>query len=167
MKTFVSCIVLLLLLWINYRYITRIYEAFHPNETQYTYCIDTQGRPYYIGKQNKLTVPPPSKGLFTSVTKVTEDLDPFHSTPLCSKPQNQVNPSYFNDNKVIDYKKNTYVPPVNPWDTQASPTDDSSILYKDKYYESQFLKYHNDIREPEVKMRKRFQIPLSPSKVQR
>ena len=42
MKTFVSCIVLLLLLWINYRYITRIYEAFHPNETQYGQLIDTQ-----------------------------------------------------------------------------------------------------------------------------
>ena len=166
MNTFVSCIILLLLLWINYQYVTRIYEPF-PNETQFIFCNDTQGRPYYVETENKLTVPPPSKGLFTSATKVKEDLDPFHSTPLCSKSQNQENQPYFNDNKVIDYKKNTYIDPVDPWDTHASPTDDSTVIYKDKYYESQFIKYHNDIREPEIKLRKRFQIPLSPSKVQR
>jgi hypothetical protein len=124
-----------------------------PNEKQFQYCEDTKGRPYYGIVSNILEGPPPRIGIFTQLKNNPIILDNYHKTPICPKPKDIPIQSYFNDNKIIDYKNNQWSGPINPFDPYTKPTDDHLIMYPNSHIESNFLNYHKRIRQPQMKSR--------------
>jgi len=134
------------------------YSNQRPNETQFRYCNDKKGRPYYGIVSNILQGPPMRQGIYTSMKRNLIDYDSYNSTPLCSVQTDNTVMSYFNDNKVIDYKQNKWNSITDPWDTYSSPTDDHSITYRSKFHEKNFMDYHTKIRKPSISMRQKHVI---------
>ena len=149
-------------------YIHPIIEGlFIPNETQYVIYDNVSDKGSgYVPLTNRID----SKhtGFFTSIHKqndtslkklgLRED-NPiiYNKAPIGLQPFLFNAPNYFNDNKVIDYEKNTWDSPLNPLYSYASPDNKDSILYltQDKTIRNDFINEHK-INEKEIKSRSAF-----------
>ena len=153
-------VLLLSLLVIIYYYNKSLKEPYsnqRPNETQFRHCNDKKGRPYYGIVSNVLQEPSQRQGIYTSMKRIPIDYDSYNSSPMCSQAlkTDRVEPAYFNDNKVIDYKKNSWNNIIDPWDTYSSPTDNHSLIYEGDYHEKNFKDYHTKIRKPGIALRQK------------
>jgi hypothetical protein len=132
-----------------------------PNENQYTYC--SLNKNHHYGIASNVLKPPKRDGMYTQLKNDTIVYDPLHKPPYCDSLINsdtnihQTKP-YFNDNKVIDHKKNTWQEPIDPFYPYAKPDDDHVILYKDKKIEKMFIDHHKKVRQPNIYNRRQLSI---------
>lgn len=127
-------------------------EGFTPNEFQFSICTLPNGQMNYIKEKNKVLGP--LKGFYSSLLKLTEEKNNprYYKSPKCMNIKITKN-NYFNDNKVIDHSKNNWNPPINPFDTYASPNNNNSILYPKNFLEDMVYQ-HERINQKEILNRK-------------
>ena len=143
-------------------YIHPIIEGlFIPDETQYVIYDNVSDKGSgYVPITNRIDSK--HKGFFTSMHDVNnkslkklglrED-DPiiYNKAPIGLQQFLFNSPNYFNDNKVIDYEKNKWKPPLHPLYSYASPENNDAILYltQDKTIQNDFMNEHK-INEKEI-----------------
>ena len=106
-------LLLFIILYIHYYY--KIIETL-PNEKQYFYCSDKrghQGSHYQVIRNH---IEPDKKGFYSDLLRIVNKDDKqskFFRTPICKKTIDY-DKKYFNDNKIIDYWGNSFVPEFDP-----------------------------------------------------
>ena len=125
-----------------------LYEAFYPNEKQYTPCSkgDEKGETSLSIKDNKISKP--EKGFFTSLIETTDEKDysSYFRTPQCSL-MNDISLNDFYGRKIVDYN-DKLSPPLHDAskDQYSKPLDHYSVLYP-PIFNDKFVDQHRKIIE--------------------
>ena len=117
-----------------------------PNENIYLPCnelinIGVHSNDNYRNFSNRISAPPVRTGMFTQLKKGPINCNNYYNSihkqdVVCSDYNSS---KYFPDNKIIDYKNNTFKGLLDPMDPYSSPEDDSIIMYNDSRIQKNFL----------------------------
>jgi hypothetical protein len=129
-------------------------ESFKPDGRIFTFChnYDEKNMGDYYQSSYDLTEETKKKGLYTTLANKTMDYDFLTNAPLCVSKELQIKKSnYFPNVSIINYKNNTYKPPLDPFDTYSKPDDNYSILFHPSI-QSALIK-HNQEKKNELLLR--------------
>lgn len=164
---YMKIFLLIIIIAITYKIYPIIEGLFVPNETQFIIYNNLSDKGNgYVPVNNRIDSK--HKGFFTAINNendkflkklgIKED-DPiiYNKAPIGLQPFLFNAPNYFNDNKVVDFKENTWKPLLDPHYGYASPDNNDAILYleQDKTIQDNFINEHK-INEKEIRSRSAF-----------
>ena len=148
MELFILCFLIFITFLIfresNKKHIIK--EPFKPDGRIFTFCQNYDYKnvgDYYESMYDLTPKETNKKGLYTTLAKKTIDYDFLTNAPLCTMKNAPIQTNYFPDVSIINYKNNSYKPPLDPFDTYSKANENYSILFHPSI-QSALMKYNQE-----------------------